>query len=67
MSLEDVDESAYNARVSVLMDTDYASIQINKENINSLLLEAITKKHVLTNDQQAIYNKAIEATMTAIR
>jgi DNA repair exonuclease SbcCD nuclease subunit len=67
MSLEDENESVYNARVNLLMDNDYSSIQINKENINNLLLESISKRHTLTNDQQTVYSKVMEVTMASVK
>lgn len=66
-SLEDEEESAYNLRVNDMLDVEYTSVQIDRENIRTLLWDEISKKHTLTPQQQSIYNRVIDGTLSITR
>lgn len=66
-SLEDEEETAYNLRVNDMLDIEYVSVQIDRENIRNLLWEEISKKYTPSQQQQSIYNKVIDSTLALSR
>jgi Holliday junction resolvase RusA-like endonuclease len=66
-SIEDEEEAAYNSRVNDMLDLEYTSIQIDRDNIQILLWDEISKKHIFNTQQQAIYSRVVESTLAITR